>query len=128
VGGQGPAPEGVLKEISTLALWGSGRISFKSLASTARPCCLPLKFKMKAAMENVRSKKGYKVTVAVIWLLLVGFTVLVAVQFIEAVSTHTLLITGGIILSWGIWKFLFKLVLLLLQVAIFFYVIYLLIA
>jgi len=78
-------------------------------------------------MENIRSKKGYKITALVIRLLLIGFIVLMAVRFVEAVSTHTLLIIGGIILSWRIWKFLFKLVLLLLQVAIFFYVIYLLI-
>ena len=78
-------------------------------------------------MENMRDKKGYRITVLVIRLLLIGFIVMAAVQFIENVSTHTLLIIGGIILSWRIWKFLFKLVLLLLQVAIFFYVIYLLI-
>jgi len=79
-------------------------------------------------MENVRSKKGYKVAVTVIWLLLAGFIVMMAVRFIETVSTHTLLIIGGIILSWRIWKFLFKLILLLVRIIIFLGVLYLLVA
>lgn len=57
----------------------------------------------------------------------IAFLVVTAVQFIQAVSTLTLLIIGGVILSWRIWKFMFKLLWLLLQIGIFFYVIYLLI-
>lgn len=81
-------------------------------------------------MDNSRLKnrRSCRIAAAVIMLLLAGFTVLIVIQFIQTVSTMTLLITGGIILSWRIWKFMFKLLLLLLQVGVFFYVIYLLIA
>lgn len=79
-------------------------------------------------MKKLRDSKYYKLTVTVLKLLLLGFIIYAVYDFLTTISQSTLYILIGIILSWRIWKFLFKLIWLLIQIGIFFYVIYLLIA
>lgn len=89
---------------------------------------LPLKFKNESLVENIRENKYYKLVKLLVKIALAAFIMYTAVQFFREISQSTLYIITGIILSWRIWKFLFKLLLLLLQIGIFFYVVYLLIA
>lgn len=77
---------------------------------------------------NNRNRRVCQIATTIVMLLPVVFIVLTTIQFVQTVSTLTLLITGGVILSWRIWKFVLKLLWLFLQTGIFFYVIYLLIA
>lgn len=78
-------------------------------------------------MNNIRENKYYKLGVILIKLSLLAFVIYTAVQFFDTISQATLYILLGIILTWRIWKFFVKLIWLLLQIGIFFYVIYLLI-
>lgn len=79
-------------------------------------------------MENIRENKYYKLVKLLVKIALTAFIMYTAVQFFREISQSTLYIIIGVILSWRIWKFLFKLIWLLIQIGIFFYVIYLLIA
>lgn len=78
-------------------------------------------------MNNIRENKYYKIAVIVLKLLLLAFIIHTVIQFFQTVSQSTLLIIAGILLTWRIWMFLFRLTWLLVQVAVFFAVIYLLI-
>ncbi|GAB6118952.1 hypothetical protein [Dysgonomonas termitidis] len=78
-------------------------------------------------MNNIRENKYYKLGVILIKISLLAFLIYTVVQFFDTISQATLYIFLGIILTWRIWKFFVKLILLLIQIGIFFYVIYLLI-
>ena len=78
-------------------------------------------------MNNIRENKYYKLGVILIKISLLGFLIYTVVQFFDTISQATLYILSGIILTWRIWKFFVKLIWLLVQIGIFFYVIYLLI-
>lgn len=78
-------------------------------------------------MNNISGNKYYKLAMRLIKLSLLVFVIYTVVQFFDTISQATLYIFLGIILTWRIWKFFVKLIWLLIQIGIFFYVIYLLI-
>lgn len=78
-------------------------------------------------MNNISGNKYYKLGMILIKLSLLGFLIYTVIQFFDTISQSTLYILLGIILTWRIWKFFVKLIWLLIQIGIFFYVIYLLI-
>ncbi len=78
-------------------------------------------------MENIRENKYCELAIAVIKPALLAFIIYTVIQFFQTISVSTTYILAGIILTWRIWAFLFRLAWLLVQVAVFFVVIYLLI-
>lgn len=72
-------------------------------------------------------EKRIRIIAILIMLLPVVFVAVAIILFIHSASTHTLLIIGGVILTWKMWKLLLKLLWLIVKIIIFLGVLYLLI-
>ncbi|MDH6310903.1 hypothetical protein M2451_004058 [Dysgonomonas sp. PFB1-18] len=78
-------------------------------------------------MKNIKENKYWTMAVPVVKVMLLAFIIYTIIQFFSTISQSTLYIIIGIVLSWRVWRALFRLTWLLIQIAIAFAVIYLLI-